>query len=243
MKIAGSGRLRWYCTPCQKQCRDANSFKQHTLSESHTRRIDNIRNVHETIDDFFQQFQISFLRLLQTSYQEKSVHSNRFYQTYIADKHHIHLNSTRWSSLAELIKHLGREGLCRTEEKDDGLYVAWIDRSPEAVRRTDALKKRDQADAASKTREDDIIKVQIERAHANRKPSPTATSLSMPLPTEPGPAIAFQLTTDTKGTLKNTGGSVKKVNAFKTAKQNLQEAKKRKQSEAASTDEPPSKRS
>ncbi|RSM10099.1 hypothetical protein CEP52_003750 [Fusarium oligoseptatum] len=243
MKMAGLGRLRWYCTPCQKQCRDANSFKQHTLSESHTRRIDNIGNVHETINDFSQQFQTSFLRLLRTSHQEKSVHSNRFYQTYIADKHHVHLNSTRWSSLTEFIKHLGRESLCRVEEKDDGLYVAWIDRSPEAVRRADALKKRDQADAASKTREDDVIKAQIERAQANRKPSPTATSLSMPLPTEPGPAITFQLTTDTKGTSKATGGPVKKTNAFKTAKQNLQEAKKRKQPEPASMDEPPTKRS
>jgi hypothetical protein len=44
----------------------------------------------------------------------------------------------------------------------------------------------------------------------------------MPLPTEPGPAIAFQLTTDTKGVLKTIGGLVKKTNAFKTAKQNPQ---------------------
>ena len=144
--------------------------------------------------------------------------------------------------MTEFIKHLGREGLCRVEEKDDGLYVAWIDRSPDTVRRADALKKRDQADAASKTREDDVIKAQIERAQANRKPSPTANSLSMPLPTEPGSAITFQLTTDTKGTSKTTGGPVKKTNAFKAAKQNLQEVKKRKQLEPTNADEPPAKR-
>ncbi|KAL6354934.1 hypothetical protein LRP88_12292 [Fusarium phalaenopsidis] len=144
--------------------------------------------------------------------------------------------------MTEFIKHLSREGLCRVEEKDDGLYVVWIDRSPEAVRRADALKKRDQADAASKTREDDVIKAQIERAQASPKPSLTATSLPTPLPTEPGPAIAFQLTTDTKGVLKTTGGLVKKTNAFKTAKQNLQEGKERKQPESTTADEPPAKR-
>ncbi|KAL2670563.1 hypothetical protein Neosp_014351 [[Neocosmospora] mangrovei] len=133
-------------------------------------------------------------------------------KTYVADKHHTHLNSTRWISLTEFIKHLGRQGLCRVEEKDDGLYIAWIDRSPEAIRRADALKKRDQADVASKTREDDVIKA--------------------------------QLTTDTKGKpSKTTGGPVKKTNAFKAAKQNLQEARKRKQPEPTTMDEPPSKRS
>ncbi|WAO95211.1 C2H2-type domain-containing protein [Fusarium falciforme] len=131
------------------------------------------------------------------------------------------LNLRLISSLTEFIKYLGREGLCRVEEKDDGLYVAWIDRSLEAVRRADALKKRDQADAASKIREDDIIKAQMERAQTNRNPSPTATSISMSPPTEPDPTVAFQLTTDIKGTPKNTGGSAKETNAFKSAKRDF----------------------
>ncbi|KAM6515750.1 hypothetical protein FALCPG4_013963 [Fusarium falciforme] len=220
-RMAGLGRPRLYCTPCQKQYRDANSFKQPTLAEPQTHRIDKIGNVHKTINDFSQQFQASFLGLLRSSHQEKNVHSNRSYQTYMSDKHHIRLSSAFWSSPTEFIKYLGREGLCRVEEKDDGLYVAWIDRSLEAVRRADALKKRDQADAASKIREDDIIKAQIQRAQTNRNPSPTATSISMPLPIEPDPAIAFQLTTDIKGTPKNTGGLAKKTNAFKTAKRDF----------------------
>ncbi|KAM0429736.1 hypothetical protein ACHAPT_006342 [Fusarium lateritium] len=174
-------------------------------------------------------------------HQERNVHSNQFNQTYISDKHHVHLNSARWSSLTEFIKFLGREGLCRVEKKDDRLYVVWIDRSPEAVRRADALRKRDQVDAASQTREDDVIKAQIERTQANRKPA--SPSISMPLPTEPGPAIIFQLTADRMGTpAKTTGGPINKFNGFKTAKQNLEAAERRKEPESTSTDEPPAKR-
>ncbi|KAF4994688.1 hypothetical protein FDECE_13044 [Fusarium decemcellulare] len=212
------------------------------MSESHARNIDNIDDIRGTINEFSQQFQTSFLRLLRTSHQEKSVHSNRFYQTYIADKHHVHLNATRWSSLSEFVKSLGREGLCRVEEKDDGLYIAYIDRSPEAILRADALKKREQAEAASKASEDDVIKAQVQRAQANRKPVSDATPTA--LPTEPGPAITFQLTAERKDSPKPTaGGLTKSFNAFKAAKRNaFQDAKKRKQPEPTTGEEPPAKR-
>ncbi|KAF4463311.1 KIN17 [Fusarium albosuccineum] len=196
------------------------------MSESHARTIVNIDDIRGTINEFSQQFQTSFLRLLRTSHQGEGVHSNRFYQTYIADKHYS----------------LGREGLCRVEEKDDGLYIAYIDRSPEAILRAGALKKREQAEAASKASEDDVIKAQIQRAQANRKPVPDTTPT--PLPTEPGPAITFQLAAERKIPPKPTaGGPTKNLNAFKAAKRNVfQDAKKRKQPESTTGEEPPAKR-
>ena len=33
MKSKGLQKLRWYCQMCQKQCRDENGFKCHTMSE------------------------------------------------------------------------------------------------------------------------------------------------------------------------------------------------------------------
>ncbi|KAH8814832.1 zinc finger protein RTS2 [Xylogone sp. PMI_703] len=228
MKMAGLGRLRWYCTPCQKQCRDANAFKQHTLSESHVHRINNINDLHGT--------------LTSTNQSKKSVHANRFYQTYISDKNHIHLNATKWNSLTEFVKFLGREGLCRVEEKDDGLYIAWIDRSPEAIRGADALKKQELQEAASQKIEEGLLKAQIERAQANRKETPTADAV--PLPAEPGHSITFQLTATRKETPVNVaGGPSKKINAFKVAKRSiLDEAKKRKRSEQTVLEEPQAKR-
>ena len=39
IKSKGLQKLRWYCQMCQKQCRDENGFKCHTMSESHQRQL------------------------------------------------------------------------------------------------------------------------------------------------------------------------------------------------------------
>ena len=39
IKAKGLQKLRWYCQMCQKQCRDENGFKCHTMSESHQRQM------------------------------------------------------------------------------------------------------------------------------------------------------------------------------------------------------------
>ncbi|KAI0540518.1 domain of Kin17 curved DNA-binding protein-domain-containing protein [Xylaria digitata] len=172
MKAKGLGRLRWYCTPCEKQCRDENAFKQHTLSEGHVRTIQATfdGSIDKTINKFSAQFQSDFLKLLRTSHGEKSVHANRFYQTYIVERNHVHLNATRWRSLTEFTKFLGREGLCRVEEKEDGegggggLYIAYIDRSPASISRQEALGRIEKQEATSAKIEAQILKQQIERA-------------------------------------------------------------------------------
>ena len=77
------------------------------------------------INDYSEQFKRDFLQLLRTSHREKMVHVNHFYQEYIRDKEHIHMNATRWASLTEFALWLGREGICRIEENDKGLHIAW----------------------------------------------------------------------------------------------------------------------
>jgi DNA/RNA-binding protein KIN17 len=63
----------------------------------------------------------------------KRVRANQVYQEYIADKHHLHMNSTRWVTLTEFVKHLGRTGVARVDETEKGWYLAWIDNSPKAL--------------------------------------------------------------------------------------------------------------
>lgn len=76
----------------------------------------------------------------------------------------IHMNATRWPSLTEFAKHLGREGLCRVEDTDKGLQVAWIDNSPEALRRQDAIRKKERQDKGDEEREQKMIREQVARA-------------------------------------------------------------------------------
>ena len=165
LKSKGLQRLRWWCEVCQKQCRDGNGFKMHTQSEGHVRNLLVVgENAKKHIDDYSSQFKSNFLHLLKTAHGTKQVHANHFYQEYISDKQHVHMNATRWRSLMEFIKFLGREGLCRVEEGDRGLEVAWIDNSPEALRRAEAIRKRERMEKGDEEREQRLIKEQIRRA-------------------------------------------------------------------------------
>ncbi|MCJ1330325.1 hypothetical protein MMC10_007008 [Thelotrema lepadinum] len=166
MKSRGLQKLNFFCQPCEKQCRDANAYKQHSLSESHTRQIQKIAdNPQKVVNEYTREFQQDFLRLLRTAHGEKPVHLNNFYQSYITDKFHTHMNATRFHSLTEFAKHLGREGICRiTEEEDKGLFIAWINDSPEALRRRAAIEKRDRMVKGDEQREHEEIQAQITRA-------------------------------------------------------------------------------
>ncbi|KAI0157576.1 zinc finger protein RTS2 [Xylariaceae sp. FL1272] len=165
MKMKGLQRLRFYCQVCERQMRDENGFKQHTMSESHVRQMILVgEDPKKHIEDFSKQFSRDFLQLLRTSHGEKSVHINHFYQNYIANKEHVHMNATKWPSLTEYAKYLGREGICRVEETDKGLHIAWIDDSPEALRRKEAVKRKEMQDKGDEEREQRMIREQIRRA-------------------------------------------------------------------------------
>lgn len=166
LKSKGLQRLRWYCQVCEKQNRDENGFKCHVQSESHVRKIQAIgmEGSQRVISDYSKDFQHDFVQLLRTSHNTKPVHMNHFYQQYIADKEHVHMNATRWPSLTEFAKHLGREGICRVEENDKGLQIAWIDTSPEAMRRQEAIRKKERQDKGDEEREQKLIREQILRA-------------------------------------------------------------------------------
>ena len=134
--------------------RDENGFKMHTQSEGHVRQMLVVgENAKKYISDYSGQFQRDFLQLLRTSHGEKKVHLNHFYQEYIGNKEHVHMNSTKWPSLMEFGKFLGREGICRVEEDEKGIWISWVDNSPENLRRQDAIRKKERQDRGDEERE------------------------------------------------------------------------------------------
>lgn len=165
MKSKGLQRLRWYCQVCEKQCRDENGFKCHTMSESHVRNMQVVgANAKTFIDQYSNDFKRDFLQLLRTSHGTKGVQINQFYQQYIANKEHVHMNATKWKSLSEFAKYLGREGLCKVEENEKGLHIAWVDRSPEAHRRQEAVRKKERQLQGDQKLEEKMIQQQVKRA-------------------------------------------------------------------------------
>ncbi|KAH9985463.1 domain of Kin17 curved DNA-binding protein-domain-containing protein [Russula vinacea] len=165
MKSKGLQRLRWYCQVCQKQCRDENGFKMHVASESHLRQMIVVgENAGRHIADFSAQFQSEFVTLLSRRFGTKRVKANNVYQEYIQDKQHLHMNATRWVTLTEFIKYLGRAGIAHVDETEKGWFIAWIDRSPKALEKQEASLKKERATMNDEQRERLLIAEQIERA-------------------------------------------------------------------------------
>ncbi|KAL0062328.1 hypothetical protein AAF712_010812 [Marasmius tenuissimus] len=177
MKSKGLQRLRWYCQICEKQCRDENGFKCHAQSESHLRQMLVVgEHAGKHISNFSQEFQSTFVSLLSRRFGTKRVFANRVYQEYIADKGHLHMNATRWVTLTEFIKHLGRTGVAKVDETDKGWFIAWIDNSPKALAKQEASMKKERSTMSDEQRERMLIAEQIERATAEAGPSGSSES-------------------------------------------------------------------
>jgi DNA/RNA-binding protein KIN17 len=82
----------------------------------------------------------------------------------IRDKSHIHLNATKWKSLTQYVAYLGKEGICKVDDTEKGLHIAWIDNSPETLRKREALLKKERQDKGDEEREQKAIRQQVERA-------------------------------------------------------------------------------
>jgi len=165
MKSKGLQRLRWFCQVCEKQCRDENGFKCHSQSEAHLRQMLVVgEHAGSHIANFSAEFQSEFVKLLSRRFGTKRVLANRVYQEYISDKSHLHMNATRWVTLTEFVKHLGRTGVAKVDETEKGWFIAWIDSSPKALAKAEASMKKERATVSDEARERTLIAEQIERA-------------------------------------------------------------------------------
>ncbi|KAG8939230.1 hypothetical protein FRC04_006807 [Tulasnella sp. 424] len=177
MKAKGLQRLRWYCQVCEKQCRDENGFKCHMATESHLRQMLVVgESAGKHISDFSSQFQAEFVALLSRRFGTKRVLANKVYQEYIQDKGHLHMNATRWVTLTEFVKHLGRTGVARVDDTEKGWFIAWIDNSPKALEKAEASAKKERLQVSDEQRERELLKAQIEKAQAEAE----ALGLSTP---------------------------------------------------------------
>lgn len=170
MKAKGLQKLRWYCQMCQKQCRDENGFKCHTTSEAHQRQLLLFADSPgKFIFSFSKEFSDGYMELLRRRFGTKRVAANKIYQEYIADKNHIHMNATRWLTLSDYVKWLGRSGQCVVDETEKGWFVTYIDRSPEALEAQNKLEKKEKMEKDDQERMMEFIEKQIEKAKKSEK--------------------------------------------------------------------------
>lgn len=168
MKAKGLQRLRWYCQMCEKQCRDENGFKCHRMSEGHQRQMQVfMQRANRYMDDFSREFEATFMQLMRTRYCRTRVLANTVYCELIADKAHIHMNATRWSTLSEFVLYLKRAEKCTAEYTDQGWYIEYIDREKiDREKREEAQRKNE---LSSEQRRERILKQKIKDAWKNKE--------------------------------------------------------------------------
>ncbi|KAI3501649.1 hypothetical protein L1887_29574 [Cichorium endivia] len=165
IKAKGLQKLRWYCQMCQKQCRDENGFKCHCMSEGHQRQMEVFgQNPNRIVGGYSEEFESTFLEHMKRSHRFSRIAATVVYNEYIADRHHVHMNSTQWATLTEFIKHLGKTGKCKVEETPKGWFITYIDRDSETILKEKLKNKRMKADIVDEERQEREIKKQIERA-------------------------------------------------------------------------------
>lgn len=163
IKASGLGRLRWYCQMCEKQCRDENGFQMHISSESHKRLLAVFaESPNEFIGGFSDKFRRDFLQVVKQRFGTTFVLANNAYQEYIKDRHHLHMNATRWTTLRGFVEELGRTSYAIVEVRETGYWLKLIDR--EAAARADVARADDRKRAEDLHRADARLEAQIQAA-------------------------------------------------------------------------------
>lgn len=134
----------------------------------------------KVVHDYSSQFQREFVALLSQRFGTRRVLANQVYQEYIQDRHHIHMNATRWVSLSEFVKFLGRAGIVKVEGSELGWFISWVDNSSTARARQDAIKKMDRAKMDDEQRARKELDEQIKRAHEQASSAPELKPTPLP---------------------------------------------------------------
>lgn len=184
MKARGLQKLKYYCQVCRKQCRDDNGFQSHIKSPSHLKKISKVTQ--EDMNNFSRLFESSFLNLLKLSHGEKWIEANRFYNEFIQDKDHIHMNSTCFKSLSKFIKYLSKNGKIRVRLDEEGndsfeennnngdidmgqLQISYIDRSKENILRQERINEIENNTKDEQEVRNTLLKRQIEKVRRKEK--------------------------------------------------------------------------
>ena len=104
----GLGKLKNYCEICKKQCKDENGYKLHIRSQYHLKSLGEYNRAPDKYKSSFSfAFEREFSDLFKSKYgYNKYYPINKVYNDFIHDRHHTHMNSTRWSSLHGFAMHL-----------------------------------------------------------------------------------------------------------------------------------------
>lgn len=80
-------------------------------------------------------------------YCQSRVLANTVYCDLIADKQHVHMNATVWSTLSEFVLYLKRSGKCNVDWSEEGWYLEYIDHDRLEKEEREEAKRREELSA------------------------------------------------------------------------------------------------
>lgn len=122
------------------------------------------QNSGSILDQFSQEFEHGFMRILSHMHGTKRVLANRVYQEYIADKNHVHMNATIWTTLTGFCKYLGKEGKAIVDETEKGWYIQYVDRDPVLLAKQQEFEARQKEELEEEERMNKLLNHQIKQA-------------------------------------------------------------------------------
>lgn len=94
----------------------------------------------------------------------------QIYNELISDRFHTHMNSTVWVTLGNFVGHLAKSGKCLVEERPKGLFIMYVEKDPEQVRRQESMLKTRKYELDEEARNMEFIKDLVAKAHAGAEP-------------------------------------------------------------------------
>lgn len=113
------------------------------------------------IDQYSRDFEKTFLGLLKARWRFKRVKANKVYNEHIKDRHHIHMNSTKWTTLTQFVMYLQETGKVEAEETEEGWFITYIDDDPETKARHLAKEKAEKMMADDEVTQEKKLKKQM----------------------------------------------------------------------------------
>merc|ERR1719499_2746132 len=135
------------------------------MSDGHQRAMQCfVEEPDKFMDEFSQEFESGFMKLMSHSYSSKRVLANTVYCEYISNRHHTHMNSTIWVTLSNFVQYLGRTNQCKIDKTPKGWYIQFIDNSPEARLREQQRKELEQNELKETVTHEKILAQQVSEA-------------------------------------------------------------------------------
>ena len=121
MKLKAQGKLKFYCAPCRKQCRDGHGFSQHCETLKHLEKMKEFsENPDKFLNEWSEEFEAGFLKVLRDlKVSGQSVSTKKIYSKFLSDPGNTKITATRWDHIDSFLREMKEKGKLFEDEQGE----------------------------------------------------------------------------------------------------------------------------